>query len=113
MTTRIDRETLIDALTDIVSDLTDIELNADYIRVSEEIGAVNPVLVYDSTTGRFSIQSSLTPTDDAERAISGQLDTNCGLGTFLGDLTADEVPGFVQGMTDEYIAEYIIGDTEG
>jgi len=105
MTTRIDRETLIDALTDIVSDLTDI--------VSEEIGAVNPVLVYDSTTGRFSIQSSLTPLWDSERAISGQLDTNCGLGTFLGDLTADEVPGFVQGMTDEYIAEYIIGDTEG
>lgn len=71
----------------------------------------NPVLVY-STSGKFTIQSELNPMNNDEHIISGQLDTSDGLDGFLGDLAADECEEFVAGMSDEYIAEYIIGEIE-
>lgn len=74
-----------------------------------EIRPHNPRLVYNSTSGEFSIQSDLNPMDDDEHIISGQLDTSDGLSGFLGDTSPDECAELVKSMADEYIITYIIG----
>ena len=97
---KIDR----DSLADVLAEICEHESNA------ESFGPTNPVLVYNSEDGMFSIQSDLMPMHDDEHIISGQLDTNQGLGSFVNDLQPADVSEFVNSMSDDYIVEYIVGD---
>jgi hypothetical protein len=73
---KIDVDSLIECLQEIVSGRVDG-------------GWVNPVFRYDRETGRCRIQSSLTPPDDTQIQIGGQLDTNEGLDCMLEGLPTE------------------------
>ena len=92
---KINRESLADCFRDILTD---------------DLRPVDPVLVYNSTTGIFSIQSNLHHMNDDERVISEPLNINPnGLTEQIYDIDPDQIEDAINDLGDDWISEYVIG----
>ena len=94
--------------------------------IDGDIRQMDPVLVYDSGTGEFSIESALRPCSATEHVLGGQLDDTwlaaaarmCqidieeAITELREDMIAQYVADGMAGMSDDYIAEYLIGDLD-
>lgn len=77
--------------------------------IEDDFTPINACMVYNSTTGEFTIQSALTPMNDNEHIIE-RVDINpSGVGAFLCDTTTDDVDHLVDSMTVDEIVEYFLG----
>jgi hypothetical protein len=94
--------------------------------IEGDIRPMDPVLVYDSGTGEFSIDSALTPKSETEHILGVQLvdtwlaaaasmcqsDIEDAIVELRETMIAKFVADGMAGMDDEYVAEYLIGDLD-